>query len=194
MYISFDKEWGITMAIIDADVCNGKEYTVYFDNEAICDLVQVGDAIKVAGNRKYLKLLARQMVYFSSNDHCLPFGSHAHYDPYDHAGFRGLELILEVIRAPRPEIILDGAEGLQVNIPVPQDRDMLYENWEQGSKVSVAQTNVGAVYLLGNAKGLRFVATVLLCLAENGKPGDSFICNQQLLAGWEGKAIQFELM
>ena len=178
------------MAVINVNVYDGNEYTIYSKESAECN-ISVGDGIvEIVGNEDCLILLARQMVYFASNNFCLPFGTHIHYDSFLHSGFQGEELILEVIRVPKEGIILDSNEEIQVELPVPEHANDLEKCWTENCKVFVT-CNVGSVYLLGNAKGLRFLAIVLLFLATKGGSGSAFTCDNQRLIEWGGMSIKF---
>lgn len=181
------------MAILHIDVCDGSCYTEYFDESAVCNISRIGNMIEITGNKDYLVLLARQMSYFASNDFCLPYGSHIHYDTFNHSNYRGLELILEVIRAPKQDIILDANEAIQVEIDVPGYAEELYRCWTDSCKVFV-KCGVDSVHLLGNSNGLRFISTVLLFLAAKGESGNSFTCTHQILKEWDGIDIKFVYM
>ena len=178
------------MAVLHVDVCDGFGYTEYFDESAVCNISMIGNVIEIVGNKDYLILLARQMIYFASNDFCLPYGSHIHYDTFRHSDYRGLELILEVMRAPKQSIILDVNETIQVEIDIPEHAEDLYKCWTDSCKVFV-KCGEGSVHLLGNANGLRFISAVLLFLVTKGENGTSFTCANQLLKGWDGISIKF---
>lgn len=178
------------MAILHVDVCDGSCYTEYFDESAVCNISTIGSVIEIVGNKDYLILLARQMIYFASNDFCLPYGSHIHYDTFKHSDYRGLELILEVMRAPKQGIILDANETIQVEVAVPEYAEDLYKYWTDSCKVFV-KCGTGSVHLLGNSSGLRFISTVLLFLATKGESGVFFTCTSQRLKEWDGIGMKF---
>lgn len=178
------------MAVLHIDVCDGSYYTEYFDESAVCNISMTENVIEIVGNKDYLILLARQMIYFASNDFCLPYGSHIHYDIFKHSGYRGLELILEVIRAPKQGIILDANDTIQVEIDVPEHAEDLYKYWADSCKVFV-KCDADSVHLLGNSNGLRFIAAGLLFLVTKGESGNSFACTNQLLKEWDGTSIKF---
>lgn len=178
------------MAVINVDVYDGNGYTMYSNESAEANISVVDGIVEIAGNEDYLTLIARQMVYFASNNFCLPFGTHIHYDSFLHSGFQGLELILEVMRAPKEGIVLDSYEEMQVEIPVPEHAYDLEKFWTEKCKVFVT-CNAESVYLLGNAKGLWFLAIVLLFLASKGRNGSAFTCNNHRLIEWGGMSIKF---
>ena len=180
------------MALILVDVCDGSCYTEYFDEQAECTISWDGESVRIQGNKEYFTLLARQMIYFSCNDFCLPFGAHVHYDEFTHIGCHGIELVLEVIRAQPRDIVLDDSEELCVEVTIPKCIEELYTRQPSGASVRV-ECNAQSVYILGNADGLIFIATALLFLIENGGNGTDLCCAEGLLAFWNGNAITFAL-
>lgn len=181
------------MALIFVDVCDGSCYTEYFDDQAVCTISRAGDVFQIKGNKEYFSLLARQMVYFASNDFCLPFGAHVHYDPFKHIGCHGVELILEVVRTQAPDIVLDACEELCVEIDVPKCANELRARWLDCANVHI-KCDGECLHILGNADGLMYIAKVLLFLVENGNTGDEFWCTERLLNFWSGNAIMFSLV
>ena len=179
------------MPKILVDAYAGEGIHFYWDKGSAACVDFFDNAVVVRGNKAFFKSLIKQLVYLASNDFCLPYGTHLHYDKSFDQKYCGMELILELIPATPADIVLDSSEPVTVLLDVPSNPDELYRCWNIKAEICVSTDSF--VHIRADYHGLMFIATVLLALTEHCDI-DMYRCGNLLLPGWKGNDVVFSLL
>lgn len=179
--------------IEEIPIYHGGGIDVFWEENAKMEVIKNPKFAKIKGNKEAFHSLARQMLYYYTNN--LPDGSHVHYGNFFCGnGLMGCELILEIC-----------SESDDLNIEIPDDECMkvaleLCEDhkicpiWDVGSNMDVTCFNDGML-ISGNVKALYSLAKLLLrfCYVDTDSAHiiryDHEVCN----GGWNGIPLLLQL-
>lgn len=180
------------MKTLSVEAYDGLWVRTYWVASSACMVSAKDGEIHMSGNRDFLYSLAQQMLYFASNSHCMPVGTHVHYDDWLGCGYHGIPLVMEIIPEIPVDICMESSEEIAVSLDVPHAKEELYVGWGNQAMVRVS-FNGDSVHMLANRYGFTSLAKMLLFLLDHTLATDTIICSNALLPNWIGTTVYFHI-